>query len=153
MLNLIRFGGMIRRVHLPFLITFVAFLGLTISARLQATNSCKSPNPDNENMINPVIMFDQGHHNYGNAESFAVINVFLSQQGFTVSQGKGPVEENLLQSVDIFHTSNALALENRDNWALPTPSAYAPEEISILTAWVREGGSLLMDGPRQVSWR
>jgi len=92
----------------------------------------------------PVIVFDKGHHNYGIDESDHVIEQFLSDHGFTVRQDTGLITRRSLEGVDVFHTSNALAPENIDNWALPTPSAFTPDEIRVLLGWIREGGSLLV---------
>jgi hypothetical protein len=40
--------------------------------------------------------------------------------------------------------ANALHARNREDWFLPTPSAFTPAEIAAVEAWVREGGSLLL---------
>ena len=40
--------------------------------------------------------------------------------------------------------ANALNPVNDDHWVLPTPSAFTPDEIAAVKAWVGGGGSLLL---------
>jgi len=109
---------------------------------LGSDNSCQSTPGET---IRPVIVFDQGHNNYGGtSEDLVVIHDFLSKQGFRVRRSTEPITKESLDGVDVYHTSNALAPENEVNWALPIPSAFSPEEIRILFDWVQGGGSLLM---------
>lgn len=110
----------------------------------QASVSSESDQPTAAAESRPVIVFDRGHHNYGIDESDHVIEQFLSEHGFIVRQDTELITRRGLEGVDIFHTSNALAAENVDHWALPTPSAFTPNEIRILLRWVHEGGSLLV---------
>lgn len=117
-------------------ICFALFLFSTLSLE-----SCVTVPPKS---THPAIVFDNGHYNYGKPESFEVMKAFLSEQGFTVTKSTSPITKKSMQGIDVFHTSNALAPENEGNWALPTPSAFTVEEISVLLDWVQNGGSLLM---------
>jgi len=69
---------------------------------------------------------------------------FLSDEGFQLKQHWGAINREALKGVSILHTDNALAPENQDNWTLPTPSAFTPEEIGTIYDWVHDGGALLM---------
>jgi len=123
---------------------FLAFLVLESVLAPKDSFSSESDQPNAMVDSSPVIVFDQGHHNYGIDESDHVIEQFLSEHGYIVRKDTAPITRDGLQGVDIFHTSNALAAENVDHWALPTPSAFTPDEIGVLLRWVREGGSLLV---------
>jgi hypothetical protein len=92
----------------------------------------------------PVILIDEGHNNYGYDGSDQTFEQYLSEHGFIVKKLKGQISEHILEGIQIFHTSNALAPENVDNWNLPTPSAFTTDEIRILLDWIRDGGSLLL---------
>jgi hypothetical protein len=94
--------------------------------------------------IRPVIAFDQGHDNWGRTQNLSVFRDFLSENGFQVEQITGPVTMENLEHIDVFHTTNALAIVNKGNWALPTPPAFTPAEICILREWVHKGGALLI---------
>jgi hypothetical protein len=127
---------------------------LTITVVL-LLNSCQeyaiptyseSSDPAFNDVARPVIVFAEGHNNFGdNRDSFsAEMEQFLASEGFDLKQHMGAITREALKGVSILHTDNALAPENLDNWTLPTPSAFTPEEISIIYDWVHDGGSLLM---------
>lgn len=92
----------------------------------------------------PVIAFDSGHNNWGDQENFSVMKNFLSENGFEVTQLAERIGREALRHIDVYHTSNALAPINIENWALPTPSAFTPMEIGTLFEWVCEGGALFL---------
>jgi hypothetical protein len=96
----------------------------------------------------PVILFDRGHHNYGQNSSQdepgRIIESFLESHGFEVRGLEGAITRHALAGVAVFHTSNALSAHNIGNWSLPNPSAFTTQEIDVLSGWVRSGGSLLM---------
>jgi hypothetical protein len=116
---------------------------ITALAIVQA--ACHEPKSHGTTESNkPVIAFDRGHNNWGNRESWALMEDFFSQQGFTVKTISGSFTGKSLEGVDILYINNALAAENIGNWSLPTPSAFSPEEIKRLQGWVMGGGSLLM---------
>ena len=127
---------------------------LTIAVVL-LLNSCQgyavptyseSSGPAFNDVTRPVIVFAEGHNNFGdNRDSFsAEMEQFLSDEGFQLKQHWGAINREALKGVSILHTDNALAPENQDNWTLPTPSAFTPEEIGIIYDWVHDGGALLM---------
>ncbi len=102
--------------------------------------------PSVNDAARPVIVFDEGHNNFGdNRDSFrGEMEQFLTTEGFELRQSMGAFSRDSLKGVSILHTDNALAPENKDNWTLPTPSAFNSEEISVIYNWVHDGGSLLM---------
>lgn len=100
--------------------------------------------PSFNDVARPVIVFTEGHNNYGERDSFADMEEFLAKEGFELRQHMGSITHDALKGASILHTDNALAPENQDNWTLPTPSAFTSEEISIIYDWVHDGGSLLM---------
>lgn len=106
----------------------------------------ESADPTIDDIANPVIVFAEGHNNFGdNRESFAgEMEQFLAREGFELRQYMGAITREALKGASILHTDNALAPENQDNWTLPTPSAFTSEEISIIYNWVHDGGALLM---------
>jgi hypothetical protein len=55
-----------------------------------------------------------------------------------------PFETDRLKRCRILVISNALNELNTENWYLPTPSAFTPEEINSVMSWVRSGGSLFL---------
>ena len=99
-----------------------------------------------DDTVRPIIVFAEGHNNFGDDRdsSNAEMEQFLAREGFELRQYIGEITREALEGVNILHTDNALAPENQDNWTLPTPSAFTPEEISIIYDWVHDGGSLLM---------
>ena len=93
----------------------------------------------------PVVAVDQAHHNFhtasGRYHPFAQV---LRRDGFVVDSIVTPFSATSLAGVRVLVVSNPLNGRNAGNWALPTPSAFTPEEIGVVRAWVVEGGSLLL---------
>ena len=93
----------------------------------------------------PVVAVDQAHHNFHTASGryypFAQV---LRRDGFVVDSILTPVSAASLAPVRVLVVSNPLNGRNAGNWTLPTPSAFTAEEISVVRAWVVEGGSLLL---------
>ena len=129
---------------------------LTIAVIL-LLNSCQgyvlptyseSSDPLVEDTVRPVIVFAEGHNNFGDDRdsSNAEMEQFLAREGFELRQYMGEITREALQGVSILHTDNALAPENQNevDWTLPTPSAFTSEEIKVIYNWVHDGGSLLM---------
>ncbi len=121
-----------------------AILALVLTLKFAATYASEPGQTITDQNGSPVILFDRGHNNYLHDESDQIFDKFLLRHGFIVRYHRARINEGILESVDVFHTSNALAPENVDNWSLPTPSAFTPDEIEVLVDWVRNGGSLLL---------
>src|SRR5262245_43259849 len=91
----------------------------------------------------PVVVVDEGHQNFHTLGGrFYAFGRLVANDGFVVRPGRGRVTPEALAGVRVFVISNALAERNRDDWALPTPSAFDSAEIATLRAWVETGGSL-----------
>ena len=92
-----------------------------------------------------VIFIDEGHQNFhtkdGRYQSFAKL---LERDGYQLKGYEGRFERDRLQKGKILVISNAIHESNLGNWVLPNPSAFTMDEISILTSWVHEGGSLFL---------
>jgi len=95
----------------------------------------------------PRGALDQAHHNFhtvdGRYLSFARL---LRADGFVVSGSDVPLTAGALADIDVLVVANALNERNESTqgWTLPTPSAFTPEEIAAVRAWVEEGGALLL---------
>ena len=93
----------------------------------------------------PVVAIDEGHFNFhtvgGRYLPFARL---LRSDGYVVRGYPGKFEESGLRDIRILVIANALNKINVENWYLPTPSAFSPEEIEIVRNWVEKGGSLFL---------
>jgi len=93
----------------------------------------------------PRLMLDDGHHNFHTAQGrFAPFAEVMRNDGFVVESSGGPLTAARLAGVRVLVVSNALNPANDANWSLPTPSAFTPDEIATIRAWVEDGGSLLL---------
>jgi hypothetical protein len=93
----------------------------------------------------PRVAIDEAHYNFhtisGRYRPFADL---LRRDGCRLSGWTTPLRRAGLDSVDLLVIANPLHASNDTSWALPTPSAFAPEEIEAVHTWVRDGGSLLL---------
>ena len=92
----------------------------------------------------PVVVLDLAHNNVDDPEFPAVLAEWLTQDGYVVRQLLTRFDEAALANVDIVISKNPLSVDNRDNWSLPTPSAFSRGEIELLYDWVFSGGALLL---------
>lgn len=98
-----------------------------------------------KNRKQPVVMIDEGHHNFHTAtERYAPFARLLSKDGFVIKRGKGSFDRASLEHTDLLVIANALNEVNTTNWSLPTPSAFTDREIATLEQWVKDGGSLFL---------
>lgn len=103
------------------------------------------PKPAYESGKGPLVAIDDAHHNFhtvdGRYEPFAEL---LRRDGYRV-EGFGKLFSlESLNGVDILVISNALNERNEEDWSLPMPSAFTPDEIAAVRTWVEEGGSLFL---------
>jgi len=127
-------------------------LFIFISTGLVFTQQIGDPEFDPP-IINPAyqlgqgsnIFIDEAHNNFhtmdGRYKPFAEL---LLKDGYVVKPLKDTIKHNTLENVDILVISNALHLRNTQDWTLPTPSAFSSDEISNISKWVKEGGSLFL---------
>ena len=93
----------------------------------------------------PVILIDEGHNNFHTVDGrYLPFARLLRADGYKVMGYKGEFKLPLLKDTKILVIANALNKINIQNWYLPTPSAFTPEEILIITKWVASGGSLFL---------
>lgn len=93
----------------------------------------------------PLVMIDEAHHNLHVAEgNYRPFVDLLRRDGYRVEPLRETFSRDALSRGDILVIANALAGENVEYWALPTPSAFAPHEIMAVREWVRAGGALLL---------
>lgn len=93
----------------------------------------------------PTVWIDAGHNAMHTAEgTYWAFGEMLRQDGFRVRTWDAPFTDSLPPAGDVLVVANTLAARNVGDWSLPTPSAFAPDEIDGLVAWVRAGGRLLL---------
>jgi hypothetical protein len=93
----------------------------------------------------PVILIDEGHNNFHTASGrYLPFARLLRMDGYFVMGYTGQFKLSLLKDVRILVIANALNKINIENWWLPTPSAFTPDEIDVVKRWVESGGSLFL---------
>jgi hypothetical protein len=93
----------------------------------------------------PRVAIDEAHFNFHTADGrYAPFTALLRRDGFTVAPLRETFSRDALANVDVLVIANALNERNAESWTLPTPSAFAKEEIAAVRAWVEEGGALLL---------
>lgn len=94
----------------------------------------------------PIVCVDAAHNNFHTLKTgFAPFGRVLRSDGYQPrTLEKQVIQRVVVSSCDLLVIVNALHESNIRNWVLPTPSAFEPIEIGILTQWVEEGGSLLL---------
>jgi hypothetical protein len=92
-----------------------------------------------------IVLIDEAHHNFhtagGRYQPFADV---LRADGYVVRGSSGPFTMETLATGKILVIANAIHESNRDNWSLPTPSAFTVDEIAAVNEWVKNGGSLFL---------
>jgi hypothetical protein len=93
----------------------------------------------------PLVLIDEAHFNFHTADGrYKPFAHLLRRDGYVVTGSKARFSADSLKTAKILVIANALAERNRNDWSLPTPSAFRPEEIAAVQEWVRQGGSLLL---------
>ncbi|HEX6041852.1 DUF4350 domain-containing protein [Longimicrobium sp.] len=94
----------------------------------------------------PVVLVDEGHVNFHTTDGrYYVFAQLLRRDGYVVRGLGEPFTRESLAGARVLVIANALHARNGGgDWILPTPSAFTPDEIAAVEAWVREGGSLLL---------
>lgn len=130
---------------------FLLFLFVSVSQFLfsqQIADTTFSPpgvKPEYKTGKGPLILIDEGHHNFHTAEGrYLPFARLLRKDGYQVGSYEGRFETDKLKGVKILVISNALNEVNIENWYLPTPSAFNKKEIQIIKSWVKKGGSLFL---------
>lgn len=103
------------------------------------------PRPAFARETGPLVLVDEAHHNFHTAAGrYLPFAELLRRDGFRVRPSTLPFTADSLRDARVLVVANALHERNRDDWSLPTPSAFTPEEIAAVRGWVEAGGSLLL---------
>ena len=101
--------------------------------------------PAYESGKGPLVAIDEAHHNFHTADGrYRPFAELLRRDGYRVEGFGKPFSPESLKGVDVLVISNALNERNEEDWSLPTPSAFTPDEISAVRSWVEGGGSLFL---------
>ena len=126
----------------------VAFLVSSTAAAQQVSDTTFNPRiaqPAYADGRGPVVVIDEAHENFHTAEGrYLAFARLLRRDGYVVRSNKTPLTKAGLDGARILVIANALHERNRDDWDLPTPSAFTPDEITAVREWVAAGGSLLL---------
>ncbi|QHT67689.1 DUF4350 domain-containing protein [Rhodocytophaga rosea] len=103
------------------------------------------PNPAYSQGQGPVILIDEAHQNFHTANGrFKPFASFLERDGYTIKSLSQAFSPQTLAQGKILVIANSLHPDNQTQWKLPTPSAFTEEEITAVTEWVNNGGSLFL---------
>jgi hypothetical protein len=93
----------------------------------------------------PTVLVDEAHTNFHTTDGrYYAFSQLLRRDGYVVRGLREPFTRASLSGARVLVIANALHPGNATAWNLPTPSAFRPDEIAAVEAWVREGGSLLL---------
>jgi hypothetical protein len=103
-------------------------------------------NPAYEKGKGPKVMFDEGHNNHRNTESYKALVDIITNDGYSVVVNKGKFTEDVLKGHDILIISNALHETNVSWWDKTRPyyPAFTQEEVDAVHKWVEKGGGLFL---------
>lgn len=93
----------------------------------------------------PLILIDGAHNNFHTLEGrYAAFANLLAADGFRLESLTTAISEQSLSAAKVLVISNPIHESDIGNWVLPNPSAFKTEEITVIEAWVREGGRLFL---------
>jgi hypothetical protein len=95
----------------------------------------------------PRVALDEAHHNFHTLDGrYITFARLLGDDGFDVVPLRQAFSASSLEGVDVLVIADALSRKNveEEDWWLPTPSAFTPEEIAAVRRWAEEGGALLL---------
>jgi hypothetical protein len=93
----------------------------------------------------PVVLIDEGHHNFHTLGGrYAPFARLVARDGFVLRPHAGLFTRAALDSARVLVVSNALAERNLEDWKLPVSPAFDTSEVRVVLGWVRDGGSLLL---------
>ena len=98
----------------------------------------------------PVVLIDEAHNNFHTASGrYRPFAKLLEADGFVVRPSAARFDSTSLAAGRVLVIANAVSVQNRDDWRLPSHSAFDPSEIAAVASWVRRGGSLLLIADHQ----
>jgi hypothetical protein len=93
----------------------------------------------------PVVLLDEAHVNFHTLDGrYYTFGRLLSADGLVVRPLRTAFTRDALAGARLLVIANALHPRNREEWSLPTPSAFTAAEIAAVRDWVGAGGSLLL---------
>ena len=126
----------------------VAIIASSTAAAQQVSDTTFNPRiaqPAYAEGRGPVVVIDEAHENFHTADGrYLAFARLLRRDGYVVRSSKARRTRAGLDGTRILVIANALHERNRDDWELPTPSAFTPDEITAVREWVAAGGSLLL---------
>ena len=104
------------------------------------------PRPAFAEGAGPRLCLDEGHHNFHTLDNrFWAFGALARRDGYRVAPLRAAFDAAALSACDLLVISNAQPDDRPwTEYPLPTPAAFAPEEIAAVQAWVAAGHSLLL---------
>ena len=129
------------------LVLCLLLLGTVLPAQQVADDQFDPPipHPAYKQGKGPIVAIDEAHSNFhtlsGRFQAFAKL---LAKDGYRLLANTQAFSSASLKGINILVISNALHPSNAVEWKLPNPSAFTPDEIAAVKAWVEAGGALLL---------
>ncbi len=93
----------------------------------------------------PLVLVDEAHHNFHTAQGrYRPFAELLRRDGYVVRPSTETFTERSLAGAQILVISNALNVDDAEEWVLPNPPAFTRAEVATIGAWVERGGSLML---------
>ncbi|NOT33183.1 MAG: hypothetical protein HOP12_03335 [Candidatus Eisenbacteria bacterium] len=103
------------------------------------------PTPDYAAGAGPVVLIDEGHHNFHTRTGrFTAFARLAARNGYAVGSHSTRFTLESLAPARVLVISNAIEARNESAWRLPVWSAFDSAEVRVVERWVRDGGSLLL---------
>lgn len=133
-------------------VTFIIILTTLLSSNIFAQQvadtafTYNNTSPAYDYGKGPLVLIDAAHNNFHTKDSgFAPFAKLLEQDGYKVESISQCLDDgDKLNSCKILVIANALHTTNKENWTLPTPSAFTDGEIKVIRDWAKNGGSLFL---------
>ncbi|MGQ0714649.1 MAG: DUF4350 domain-containing protein [Gemmatimonadaceae bacterium] len=126
----------------------IALVAARVGAAQQLPDTAFNPRiaqPSYAEGRGPVILIDEAHENFHTAGGrYLAFARLLRRDGYVVRPNTVRLTRAALEGARVLVIANALHERNRDDWDLPTPSAFTAEEVAAMREWVAGGGSLLL---------
>ena len=94
----------------------------------------------------PRLCLDEAHHNFHTLDNrFWAFGELARRDGYRVAPLRAAFDAGALAACDLLVISNAQPSDHPwTEYPLPTPSAFTPQEIAAVHAWVESGHALLL---------
>ncbi len=100
-------------------------------------------NPAYREGSGPVVLIDEGHHNFHTATGrYLIFANLLKKDGYDVRQSPSAFTREALSDANVLVIANAF--HGLENGSLPALSAFHEQEIATVVEWVRQGCSLFL---------